>query len=226
MELALERVVEEGGDVRSLYFSGSVPPYKPGNFFRLHLLGKDGKKIFRPYSAASHPSEQQLRLCIKRNGEFSGMAFGLREGDRVEIDGPYGIFTLDPKDGQRVFIAGGVGITPLRSMIIQTLLEGKPAVLFHSSRTLSGITCIGEMKLLGLQSNGFRYFPAVTREQMPDGWEGIIGRVTADGMITRLGTLEGKTFYICGPPEMVSGVVKSLLGAGVKRENVKKEEWG
>ncbi len=156
MELLLERVEEEGGDVRSLYFGGSVPPYKPGNFFRLHLKNSEGKKMFRPYSAASHPSEQKLRFSVKKNGMFSGMVFDLREGDRVEIDGPYGIFTLGANDGQRVFVAGGVGITPLRSMILQTLSEGNPAVLFHSARTLEGIICNDEMKLLALQK---RIFP-------------------------------------------------------------------
>jgi len=246
MELLLDSVVEEGGEVRSLYFSGSVPPYKPGNFFRLWLQGNDGKRIFRPYSAASHPSEPGLRLSIKKhtsaslaaegasassapikkNGSFSDMVFCLKQGDRVEVDGPYGIFTLGQNDGERVFIAGGVGITPLRGMIIQTLMEGKPAVLFHSSRTLEGITCIGEMKLLELQSQGFKYFPAVTRELMPEGWGGMTGRVGTEEIRGKLGTLSGKTFYICGPPEMVEGVVKGLLDAGVKKESIRKEEWG
>jgi len=226
MELVLEKAVEEGGDVRSLYFAGSVPTYKPGNFFRLHLKDGSGKKMFRPYSAASHPSERHLRFCIKKDGMFSGMVWGLREGDRVEVDGPYGIFTLGANDPERVFIAGGVGITPLRSMIIQTLLEGKPAVLFHSARTLGGITCMGEMKALALQNQGFRCFPAVTREQMPDGWDGISGRLTADAIAQRLGTLSGKTYYICGPPHMVEGVAKGLLDAGVEKKSVKKEEWG
>ncbi|MCX6771881.1 MAG: FAD-dependent oxidoreductase [Candidatus Micrarchaeota archaeon] len=246
MEFVLEKAVDEGEGVRSLYFRGSVPPYKPGNFFRLHLANSEGRKMFRPYSAASHPSEPLLRFCIKnhagdflavegaqasstpikKNGVFSSMVWELHVGGRAEIDGPYGIFTLDPGDSERVFIAGGVGITPLRSMIMQTLLEGRNATLFHSARTLAGITCGEELMKLAKENPRLKCFHAVTREQMPISWEGIRGRINAEEISRRLGALEGKTFYICGPPEMVQGVAQGLLAAGVPKEKVKKEEWG
>lgn len=226
MELRVARIVEESPDVRTLVLEGSVPPYKPGCFFRLWLPGSGGKKSFRPYSAASHPSEAGLRFCIKRNGDFSSRVWDLREGDAVELDGPHGTFSLGKDDGDRVFIAGGVGITPLRSMLLQTLLEGRRCSLFHSSHSLSSMPCIGEMKLLAEQNPLFAYYPAVTREQPPEGWEGIRGRLTAAAVAQKLGRLEGKSFYLCGPPEMVSGIAKGLLGAGVKKESIKKEEWG
>jgi ferredoxin-NADP reductase len=226
LEFALERVVEESESVRTLVFSGKVPPYKPGNFFRLWLADGNGKKSFRPYSAASHPSEGVLRLCIKKEGEFSGRAWKLREGDIAQMDGPYGNFMLAGADSKRVFVAGGVGIAPLRGMILQTLLEGKEAALFHSARTFSDVTYIGEMKALELQTPLFRYYPAVTREEMPDGFDAIRGRISAKGMERRLGSLEGRTFYICGPPDMVSSVVNDLQSSGVPKEKIRKEEWG
>ena len=168
LEFVLERVVEESASVRTLVFTGKAPDYRPGNFFRLWLPDGNGKKSFRPYSAASHPREGGLKLCIKKNGEFSGRVWKLRGGDSVEMDGPHGNFVLAANDSKRVFVAGGVGISALRGMIMQTLLEGKNAVLFHSARTLSDVTYIGEMKALELSTPLFKYYPAVTREEMPD----------------------------------------------------------
>ncbi|GEM_PF-1722539 len=246
MELRLARIVEESPDVRTLIFEGSVPPYKPGNFFRLWLPGSSGKKSFRPYSAASHPSEGNLRFCIKKrtgaslaaegapassapikkNRSFSSRMWDLHEGDSVELDGPHGTFSLGKNDSERVFVAGGVGIAPLRSMIIQTLLDGKRTALFHSAQNLSGIAYIGEMKFLEMQNQSFKYFPAITREAPAEGWGGLNGRITAEEVKRKLGPLEGKSFYLCGPVEMVSGIAKGLLDAGVKKENIRKEEWG
>jgi Na+-transporting NADH:ubiquinone oxidoreductase subunit F len=226
MELRLARIIEESAEVRTLIFEGEIPAYKPGCFFRMWLPDANGKKSFRPYSAASHPSEAELRFCIKRNGGFSSRVWGLREGEEVMLDGPHGNFSLDANDPERVFLAGGVGITPLRSMLLQTLLEGRRCSLFHSSQSLSSMPCIGEMKLLALRNRFFSYYPAITREQPPEGWDGLRGRLTAGTIERKLGSLEDKAFYLCGPPEMVSGIAKGLLGAGVEKESIKKEEWG
>ena len=245
-EHRIAKIEEVTGQVRIFSFDGEVPPYKPGNFFLIRLAADGGKMIFRPFSAATHPSEHDLRFCIKKNtgsslaaegapaslapmkknGVFTERLWKLREGDAVEIDGPYGVFLLDGGDAERVFIAGGTGITPLRGMIMQTLLEEKRASLFHSASTLPGIIYADEMRLFGSKNPNFRFFPAVTRQEMPDGWEGMRGRLTADAIAQKLGALSGKTFYICGPKEMVETLVDGLAGAGVPKEKIKKEEWG
>jgi ferredoxin-NADP reductase len=225
LKLTIAHAKDESKGVRTLILEGRIPPYQPGNFFRLYLF-VNGKRTFRPYSAASHPSEKQLRLCIKRNGEFSSKIWELEEGSTVELDGPHGLFLLGKNDIERVFIAGGVGITPLRPMIIQTLIEGKRATFFHTARTLSEITYIGEMKMLEAQNPLFKYHPTVTREKLPDGWGGMQMRLSAQPIAGKLGGLSGKTFYICGARGMASSLAKELMEAGVARENIRKEEWG
>ena len=242
----LSRIEEVTDAVRIFSFEGEVPHYKPGNFFLIRLASDDGKKIFRAFSAATHPSEHGLRFCIKKNtgsslaaegasassapmkkhGVFTELIWKLREGDIAEISGPYGIFMLDGSDTERVFIAGGTGITPLRGMIMQTLLEEKPSALFHSASAPQGIVYSEEMRLFEARNQNFRFFPAVTRQEMPQEWEGIRGRITTDAISQRLGALSGKTFYICGPKEMVAALVEGLAAAGVPKEKIKKEEWG
>ena len=62
----LSKIEEVTEGVRIFSFEGEVPPYKPGNFFLIRLEGDDGKKIFRAFSAATHPSEHNLRFCLKK----------------------------------------------------------------------------------------------------------------------------------------------------------------
>jgi ferredoxin-NADP reductase len=225
-EFTLAKIEEVAEGVRIFTFEGKVPPYKPGNFFLIRLEGADGKMIFRPFSAASHQMEPDLRFCVKKNGAFTELLWKLRTGDAAEIDGPYGIFTLDDNDSERVFIAGGTGIAPLRGMIMQTLLEEKRASLFHSASTTSGLVYSDEMRLFQARNPGFRFFPAVTRQEMPHDWEGMQGRLTADAIAQKLGSLSGKTFYLCGPKEMIGSLVAGLTRAGVPKEKIRKEEWG
>jgi len=222
----LIRMEEMSEDVRTFTFEGEVPPYRPGNFFLIRLPNDEGKKIFRSFSAAAHPSEGNLHFCVKKSGVFSSLLWKIREGDAAEISGPYGLFVLDEKDSERVFIGGGTGVAPLRSMIIQTLLEGKSTSLFHSARMISGLTYSGEMRQLEAKNPHFKFFPAVTREQMPPDWDGMRERLSAATIAQKLGALEGKTFYICGPKGMVATLVEGLMAAGVPKEKVKKEEWG
>ena len=222
----LSKIEEVTEGVRIFSFEGEVPPYKPGNFFLIRLEGDDGKKIFRAFSAATHPSEHNLRFCLKKHGVFTELIWRLREGSIAEIGGPYGIFMLDGSDTERVFIAGGTGITPLRGMIMQTLLEEKRASLFHSASSLQGIIYSDEMRLIEAKNPDFKFFPAVTRQEMPQEWHGIRGRITADAIAQRLSILSGKTFYICGPKEMVASLIEGLVKAGVPKERIKKEEWG
>jgi len=245
-EFKLVKIEEVTYGVRIFSFEGDVPPYKPGNFFLIRLAGEDGTKIFRPFSSATHPSEHGLRFCVKKhtnaslamegapasfapmkkNSTFTELLWKLRVGNTTEIDGPYGIFTLDENDGERVFIAGGTGIAPLRSMIMQTILEEKRAHLFHSASNLSSLIYSDEMQLYEEKNQNFRFFPAVTREEMPHDWQGIHGRLTVETIAQKLGTLSGKTFYLCGPKEMIASLVKGLEASGVHKEKIKKEEWG
>ncbi|MFA6214446.1 MAG: FAD-dependent oxidoreductase [Candidatus Micrarchaeia archaeon] len=225
-EFRLARIAKGTEGVRFFAFEGEVPPYMPGCFFLIRLAGNDGKPVFRPFSAASHPSEAGLQFCVKKNGAFTELLWNLREGDSAQISGPYGTFALDGNDGERVFVAGGVGIAPLRSMIRQTLLEGRRATLFHSARTRSSMAYSEEMAQLAAKNPGFRFFPAITREELPQGWGGMKERLTAEAVLQRLGAPDGKAFYLCGTKEMVSSIAEGLMKAGVPKERVKRESWG
>lgn len=228
-EFVVAKITDESEDVRTLRLAradGAVPQYQPGHFFLLRLPDDTGKPTHRPYSAASAPWEGMLSFCIKRKGTFPQYLWKLQQGDRVEVGGPYGIFLLRPEDDERVFIGGGVGISSLRSMILQTVKEGKKASLFHSAHTRGGLIYFGEMEKLAQENQHFRFFPSISGPEAPEGWGGLRERIGVETLKGPLGTLEGKTFYLCGSKEMAGGLANALAEAGVPKERIKKDEWG
>lgn len=228
-QYAVAEIVDETEDVRTFKFAqagGPIPAYQPGHFFLMRLPGEGGKMLQRSYSAASHPTESMLSFCIKLKGDFTHLLWKLKIGDAVEMDGPYGVFLLKPDDGERVFIGGGVGISALRSMILQTVKEGKKACLFHSARSQAGLIYFDEMKQLAAGNPAFKLYPTLTCEEMPEGWTYSCGRIGVPMLKEKLGSLEGKTFYLCGSKEMAGQLAEALIAAGVPKEKIKKDEWG
>jgi len=226
----LKEFVDESEDVRTFKFSkadGAIPIYKPGHFFLMRLKGEDGKPVQRSYSVASHPDESLLSFCIKLKGAFTHMLWKLKAGDTVELDGPYGVFLLRAEDTERVFIGGGVGISALRSMILQTVKhDGKRAYLFHAAHEFSGLAYFSEMKKLAGEYPLFKFYSCVTGENKPEGWGGYCERISVPMIKAALGTLSEKTFYLCGSKEMCAGLTTALLAEGVAKDRIKKDEWG
>ena len=225
----VNEIIEESDGIRTFRLSakgGAAPEYQPGHFFLLRLKGADGKFVQRSYSVASHPSEGGLGFCIKLKGEFTHLLWNLKKGDAVEADGPYGVFLLRQEDNERVFIGGGVGISALRSMILQTVkFEGKPSCLFHSAHTFEGLTYYEEMKSLAEQNPHFKFYPSVTGPDAPAGWSGLRERTSVQTLKGKLGSLSGKSFYLCGSKEMTGALSAALLAEGVPKEMIKKDEW-
>ena len=222
-------ITEESPDVRTFRLArkdGPIPPYQPGHFFLLRLPDGTGKSTHRPYSVASHPSQPELWFCVKNKGFFPTLLWKLKEGDGIEVDGPYGIFLLRQDDSERVFIGGGVGISALRSMILQTANEGKRSWLFHSAHALGGLAYFEEMEKLASQKPNFSFLPSITGDDLPDGWDGLRGRISVQMLKEKLGTLEGKAFYLCGSKEMAGTLAAALLAEGVPKDKVRKDEWG
>lgn len=226
----VKEVVEESSDVRTFRLArsdGSVPAYQPGHFFLLRLPDGSGKMSQRSYSAASHPSEDSLWFCVKLKGEFTHLLWKLKSGDSIDADGPYGIFLLKPDDTERVFIGGGVGISALRSQILQTVVhESRRSHLFHSARAFEGLTYFPEMKKLAAENPLFKFYPSITGEQKPAGWNGFNERISVPLLQKILGSLSDKTFYLCGSKEMAGGLATALVEEGVPKEKIRKDEWG
>ena len=224
----IDEIVSESEQVRTFKLKprdGALPAFLPGHFFLLGLTGAEGKRIFRSYSIASLPKEGVLQFCVKLKGIFTNMLWNLKAGDSVEVSGPFGLFLLIPDDTQRVFVGGGVGIAPLRAMILQTLQEGKKAYLFHSSRVFEELTYYSQFKKMQEENPNFKFISCITRDA-PDGWKGLCERLSVPAIKKELGTLDGKSYYFCGAKEMEKAIVGGLLAENVPKDKIRTESWG
>ena len=226
LTIALQAATQYGDDVKEYAFS--IDPtfaFLPGQYVTLRF---PGEKRYHAFSIASSTNERgTLRLLIKAVGEFTKRLFNAPLGSTLELLGPLGTFTIPADENEVVMIGGGVGVAPFLG-VVRTACDAKltrKCTLFYSCRQCVEIACKDELDELPAKSANVAVVVTLTRET-PQGWAGELGRVDASMLQRRLGSLDGKTFYLCGPEAMVAGVRESLKGAGVPAARVRFEAWG
>ena len=185
----------------------------------------------RTFSIASPPHEAaDLRVATRMTG--SAMKRSLAEvdlGTPVEILGPAGTFTLHP-DGSvpAVFIAGGIGITPFRSMVHDAVRRRLPhrITLIYSNRNPEGAAFHEEFAQLVKTCPSITYVPTMTQaDKSRQAWSGERRYVNADFLRDHVGDLTSPIFYLAGPPGLVVGLSKVVVEAGGDPSRVRSEEF-
>ena len=212
-----------------LDLEGQPFPYVAG---QAAYLQPHGAAKRRPYSIASAPEETARHGMIEflvhtgREGS-SGLAPELvQPGTLVAMDGPVGSFTFPahPVERRFVFIAGGTGIAPLRSMLWHTLLAEKDgrAALIYSVRSPEEFAYMDEFQRLE-DAGRIEFRHTVTRAANDD-WRGRQGRIDVrclDGLIDPGATL----CFVCGPPSLVGEIRPQLRELGVADGQIRIETW-
>ena len=225
----------ETESVRTFRFApadGAPVPFafQAGQFLNLSLE-IDGKRISRSYTIASPPSRDgYIELTIKReeNGMVSRYLHDkLMTGQGVALSAPAGRFTFDPASSDAVLlIAGGVGITPLMS-ILRNLTDrcwpGKIDLLF-SVRSASDIIFADEFRYLKGRHPNLHVHITITRDA-PAEWSGLRGRITGDLLRKHIPDFIERPAYICGPDAMANAARDELISVGVKAERVVLESF-
>lgn len=199
---------------------------------QLAEIGPAGAAVRIPYSIASAPEETaadgQLQFLIKEDGAGRwGEHFApLRRGDRLAVRGPSGSFVFPPKPMERqfLFIAGGTGIAPLRSMIRHATLAGIEGRLrlLYSARTPRDFAYLPELR--GMARRGEMELSLAATREMPDRWRGARGRF-ARAQLARLVDDPATLCFVCGPAAMVADVPPMLEDLGIARQRIRLEDW-
>ena len=213
-----------------LDLQGQPFTYRAGQAAYLQPAGADKR---RPYSIASAPEEtaqhDQLEFLVQIDATgASGLLPDLiRPGTLATVDGPLGSFVFPaehPVEQSFLFIAGGTGIAPLRSMLWHTLLAERPGRigLVYSVRSPEELAYREEFEKLDRQRRvTFRH--TVTRSAS-DGWTGRQGRIDAAALKDMVDP--GNTLcFVCGPPALVGDIRPRLNALGVKDEQIRIEQW-
>ncbi len=218
----------------TLEFSLQRPPgfeFKAGqniNIKLTELLFEDKKAGRRTLTIASAPSEETLRFATRQTD--SGFKKTIAEGaeQNVDILGPRGNMVRDISR-PAVFIAGGIGITPFRSMVLDALDKrlDEPMTLFYANRTLEAAAYFDDLsKIAETHADVFTFVPTLTGEAS-DTWTGERDRISAEMIKKYVDDMASVTFYVCGPPDMVTFMTDHLKQEGVDQERILSESfWG
>lgn len=196
------------------------------------LLGLEGQPLRRPYSIASAPSDVRstgvLEFLVQEgtHGSLGPHLAGIARGSTVVVEGPFGSFALvpNPPPHHYLFVAGGSGIAPLRSMIRHVLGHSPtPQIsVAYSARTSRDWAYATELRQLA-RRGAIRLVLTTTRDTGPGG-RARRGRLTAADF-RGLGVSADTRSYICGPDTLVSDMPAMLVEAGLAPEHVHLERW-
>ncbi len=211
-------VTEETPTVKSFRFELPDVPFtfRPGQYLAVRIGGvQDPRGDSRTFSISSSPTDTDGVCVTTRLGPspFKQRLFRIRAGDEVNLWGPFGSFVLEA-DGPLVLLGGGIGITPFRSMIRFSAVQrrGQPVVLLYSSRTAEEIVYRKEFEELARTWSDFRPVLCVSRpKESKAPWSGRTGHVDAALIREGLKDLRRPLCYICGPPNMVRELHRTLV---------------
>lgn len=196
------------------------------------LVGAHGQAQRRPYSIASSPEDAQRRhrleflLKVDAGGDAGPHLAGLHEGMRIDLEGPTGSFTLpDASDAPAfLFVAGGTGIAPLRSMVRHLIAtnDRRPIAVLYSARRPDEFAYGPELRRLARRGL-LTLLMTVTGDA--NEWNGERGRIGIAHLAAALPSRDALAF-ICGPPSLVEDVPPLLLKLGASAARIRIEEWG
>lgn len=193
----------------------------------INPLETDAEGDTRGFSLVQAPYEPDLVAATRmRDTAFKRVMKNLPIGTEVKLDAPYGDFSLHKTESiPAVFIIGGIGVTPVRSMIAQATHDrtAHKITLLHASRTPADLPLKTDFEQLAKSNSNFTYVMSV--ESAPDGWRGERGRVDA-GMVRKyVPDLHKPIYYLSGPEGMVKAMRTLLVDLEVNEDNIRTEEF-
>jgi propane monooxygenase reductase subunit len=209
-------------DIQRLVLSGGKLEYKPGQYVDIKIPDTDE---VRSFSMANLPGDHlELMIKVYPDGKFSSLLQDgkIKEGQELEVTGPYGVFTLRKNsDRPLLFIGGGAGMAPILALLRSLADQGstRPAVYYYGARGPGDLFHQDELKELEQRLPNFRFVPALSDCDEQEEWSGERGLITdvVERCEEELGEVDA---YLCGPPPMVDAAIALLDAKGVPESRV------
>ncbi|MCB1328152.1 MAG: NADH:ubiquinone reductase (Na(+)-transporting) subunit F [Maritimibacter sp.] len=209
------------------------------------LTATSTRPVTRAYSVACRPEDAALnrvvfniRLAVPpagreqeiEPGRVSSYLFSLKPGDTVGVSGPFGEFHVQDTQADMVFIGGGVGMAPLRAMIHEQIGKGTKRKMsyFYGARTVADLFYTDEFEGIAGKHPNFTWTPALSDPAPGDRWTGETGFIheIVRAHMKRHPAPEDCEYYLCGPPVMISAVLRMLDQLGVERHTIFNDDFG
>jgi ferredoxin-NADP reductase/Na+-translocating ferredoxin:NAD+ oxidoreductase RnfD subunit len=227
--LRLTEIRKLAADTYEFIFAGRLPTFRPGQYAEW-TLGADTSDLRgnrRYFTLASSPTENDVRLGVKFYEDpstFKQYLSTFTPGSRVLVGSIAGDFTLPRRTEKKlVWIAGGIGVTPFRSMAqyLADRDEKRDVVLFYSNKTEAEIAYRDVFDSPAVRGSGVRTVYTLTDKAVPSSWAGSRGYVDTDMIIREVPDYQTRTFFISGPRSMVLAFQSTLRTLGVSRRRIK-----
>lgn len=207
--------------------------FKAGQFIDITLIDPpetDAEGNTRGFSIASAPEEDFLMVATRmRDTACKRSLKKIPIGTKVRVEGPFGNLVLHNNMSKpAVFLAGGIGITPVRSILVEAARKKLPhkIFLFYSNRRPEDTPFLDELTALQKQNPNFKLIATMTEAQKSQaGWKGITGYIDKELLTRNLGGVGNAIYYITGPAAMVKGLQKVLNSTGVDDDDIRLEEF-
>jgi predicted ferric reductase len=223
-------VRKERGDTWTLAMEPDRHPgfrFSPGQFGWLTLWGSPFKITGHPFSFSSSAAaaDGRVEMSIRNLGDFTSAIPDVPVGSRVYLDGPYGAFTIGNPADMHVLIAGGIGVTPMMSMIRTLADRGdkRPVILLYASKDWESITFREDLETLEARLNLTIVY---VLQNPPIAWTGEQGYITAEMFKRYLPRpYESHEYFICGADVMTDAIEKALKELGVPLSKYHSERY-
>ena len=207
--------------------------YKAGQFGDYTLITPsetDAEGNTRGFSLASAPFEGDIMLATRmRDTAFKRVLKTMEIGTEVSLDAPYGSFTLHNNTHiPAVFLTGGIGVTPVRSIVLQAAHDNLPhkIFLFDSNRSPEDSAFLDELREAQEKNPNYTFIGTMTEmEKSNRQWDGETGYINKAMLEKYIGDLTLPIYYVAGPASMVTALRKALNEAGVDDDNIRTEEF-
>ncbi len=207
-----------------LNLDGKNYPYKAGQY-SLVSVKANGEFEERAFSMACTPNESYVEFATRMSESNYKKAFAsLEAGDEVKLTGPLGQFTLVENAESICFLSGGIGITPIRSMVQFICREKLPlqVTLLFGNRNPAEIPFKKEFDELAEKNKNLKVIHIVSEGNA--NWKGLTGRID-EAIIKKYSQINRDLYYTCGPPAMVDSLFSTLKTLGVPEQRIKIEQF-
>lgn len=218
------------GDATRLVLQADNHPgmsFKPGQYAWITLGDSPFSLQQHPFSINSKDDNPlHLEFTAKHAGDFTCSLSKVKTGSRAWVEGPYGVFTLNPNDGRdTVMVAGGVGITPIISMLRSCVADNsqKKLLLLYANNDKASVLFWDELVQLSSQLD--LQVVHVLKEP-PEDWDGEKGLIDDELLAKYLEhSVSNTDYYVCGPPPLMNTVESVLRQRKVPLQNIYSERF-
>lgn len=220
MKATVLEVIKENSEVKTLKLNLEKEiTFQPGQFITI-IYNIENKLVRRAYSISRWTEQPTKNITITLNqaphGTISPKLYNVNVNDVLELEGAFGVFTLNKTNNPALFLAAGTGITPLNTMIESE--NERDLTLLYSVRS-EDLILFNET--LNKKSN-LKFIPTVT-DNIPESWTGQTGRI--DKKLIENNLKDNTEIYICGMQEFVKAMITILESLNVQKERIHTERW-